>query len=93
MDTHFMKTIDLTGIATKTALHNLFKAELNFPDWYGVSWDAFWDCIVAVVEMPMQLTLTNWNEFASQSPHDMQILRRVIDDYAETMAPRRIVLA
>ena len=86
-------TLDLTGIRSKAALHQLFKAELQFPDWYGVSWDAFWDCIIAIVDMPMQLTLTNWDEFAQACPHDMQILRQVIRDYAETMAPKQIVLA
>lgn len=86
-------TLDLTGIDSKTALHYLFKAELQFPDWYGVSWDAFWDCIIAVVEMPAQLVLSNWEEFAGQCPRDMDILRRVIQDYNQTMAPKSIVLA
>ena len=86
-------TLDLTGIKTKAALHQLFKQELHFPDWYGVSWDAFWDSVIAIVEMPEQLTLTNWEEFAEACPRDMQLLRQVIQDYAETMAPKRIVLA
>ena len=41
-------TIDLTGIATKAAFHRTMKSQLGFPDWYGVSWDAFWDAIIAV---------------------------------------------
>lgn len=45
-------TIDLTGIDTKAVFHMLMKRELGFPEWYGVSWDAFWDAIIAVVEMP-----------------------------------------
>ncbi|MFD1140912.1 barstar family protein [Larkinella insperata] len=86
-------TLNLTGITSKATLHQLFKTELHFPEWYGVSWDAFWDCIVAVVEMPHVLTLTNWEEFAQQCPRDMQILRQIIHDYEETMTPKRIVLA
>ena len=85
--------LDLTGIRTKAELHQLFKTQLHFPDWYGVSWDAFWDCIVAVVGMPDQLTLTNWAEFAQHCPRDMQILRQIIQDYEQTMSPKRIVLA
>jgi ribonuclease inhibitor len=42
-------TIDLTGIDTKAAFHQTMKSQLGFPDWYGVSWDAFWDAIIAVV--------------------------------------------
>lgn len=85
-------TLDLTGITSKAAIHQLFKEQLGFADWYGANWDAFWDSIVAIVEMPPVLTLTNWEEFAESCPRDMQILRQVIEDYAEEMAPKRIVL-
>lgn len=85
-------TIDLRGITSKAALHALFKEKLGFPDWYGPSWDAFWDCIVAVVEMPEHLTLVNWEEFAQACPKDMQILRQVIQDYAEYAPARQITL-
>lgn len=86
-------TLNLSGITTKTSLHHFFKAELQFPDWYGVSWDAFWDCIIAVVEMPAQLTLTHWEEFAQHCPRDMQVLRTIIQDYNQTNAPKRMELA
>jgi RNAse (barnase) inhibitor barstar len=85
-------TIDLTGITSKAAIHQLFKEKLGFEEWYGPSWDAFWDSVVAIVEMPELLTLTNWEEFAQHCPRDMQILRQVMHDYAETMAPKCIVL-
>lgn len=85
-------TLDLTGIHTKHDLHQLFKTRLGFPDWYGVSWDAFWDCIVAVVQMPPVLTLTHWEEFAQACPRDMAILRQIEQDYNEYRAPKRLVL-
>ncbi|AII51079.1 barstar family protein [Hymenobacter sp. APR13] len=85
-------TLDLTGITSKAAIHQLFKEELGFEEWYGPSWDAFWDSIVAIVEMPPVLTLTNWEEFARCCPRDMQILRQVIEDYAVEMHPKQIVL-
>lgn len=88
-------TLDLTGINTKAAFHYLAKAELNFPDWYGVSWDAFWDCVIAAArdEMPDQLTITNWQEFAEACPRDMQILREIVADYNKEMATKRMALA
>ena len=86
-------TLDLTGITSKAALHQLFKEQLGFEEWYGPSWDAFWDSVVAIVEMPPVLKLTNWEEFARCCPHDMQILRQVMQDYAETMYPKQIMLA
>jgi RNAse (barnase) inhibitor barstar len=86
-------TLDLRGITTKAALHELFKTQLSFPEWYGPSWDAFFDCIIAIVELPEQLTLTNWAEFAQACPKDMGILRQVIQDYEAERPGKRIVLA
>lgn len=86
-------TLDLTGIASKAALHQLFKEQLGFEERYGPSWNAFWDSVVAIVEMPPVLTLMNWEEFARCCPRDMEILRQVIRDYVEGMAPKRIELA
>ena len=74
-------TIDLNGIDTKAAFHMLMKRELHFPDWYGVSWDAFWDAIIAVVEMPDVVVLENWQAFAAACPKDMHILRDIIANY------------
>jgi RNAse (barnase) inhibitor barstar len=86
-------TLDLTGITTKADLHQLFKTALGFPEWYGPSWDAFWDSATAIVEMPARLTLTHWQDFARHCPHDFGILQRVIADYNADMVPKSMLLA
>ncbi|NVO85104.1 hypothetical protein HW556_09440 [Hymenobacter sp. P5252] len=48
---------------------------------------------MTIVEMPPVLMLTNWKEFTRYRPRNMQILRQVMQGYAETMAPKRIMLA
>ena len=88
-------TIDLTGVETKAAFHMKMKSELGFPEWYGVgwvSWDAFWDAIIALVEMPDCLVLTNWELFAQACPKDMAILRQVIADYQQEVPQKQILL-
>jgi ribonuclease inhibitor len=86
-------TIDLTHVDTKTAFHLLVKRELGFPDWYGPSWDAFWDAIIAVIQMPDEVVLLNWEKFAHACPKDMQILRQIITDYHEEVPSKQILLA
>ncbi|MBF9222092.1 barstar family protein [Hymenobacter ruricola] len=86
-------TIDLTHIDTKAAFHMLMKRELHFPDWYGVSWDAFWDAIVAVVEMPDVVVLTHWQAFAAACPQDMLILRDIIAHYPLEKSGKQLLLA
>ena len=85
-------TIDLTQVDTKAAFHHLMKRELHFPDWYGVSWDAFWDAIIAVVEMPDVVVLEHWQTFAQACPRDMQILRQIIDDYHQEKPGKQLLL-
>jgi ribonuclease inhibitor len=86
-------TIDLTHVDTKAAFHLLVKRELGFPDWYGPSWDAFWDAIIAVIQMPDEVVLLNWQKFAQACPKDMQILRQIINDYHEEIPSKQILIA
>ena len=37
--------LDLTGCKYLGELHQRIKTTLDFPDYYGENWDAFWDCI------------------------------------------------
>ncbi len=37
--------LDLTGCKYLGELHGRIKSALDFPDYYGENWDAFWDCI------------------------------------------------
>ena len=86
-------TIDLTGIDTKAAFHGLMKRELGFPDWYGVSWDAFWDAIIAVVELLDCVVLQHWQAFAQACPEDMLILRDIIANSPREKPGKQILLA
>lgn len=76
--------IDLRNARTPDQLHQLLEASLGFPGWYGRNWDAFWDSITALVEMPAILRLTGWEEFASRLPHDAQLMKRCLDDLSKT---------
>ena len=71
-------TIDLKKIQSIEELHLIFKQQLNFPDFYGNNWDAFWDSITGLVEMPQILILKNWDAFVARFPKDCVILNKII---------------
>ncbi|AMJ64242.1 barstar family protein [Hymenobacter sp. PAMC 26628] len=85
-------TIDLTNVDTKAGFHMTMKSQLGFPDWYGDNWDAFWDAITRLVEMPDCLVLQNWETFAQACSKDMQILRQIVADYQREALGRQILL-
>ena len=37
--------IDLTGCKSLRELHARIRVALDFPEWYGANWSAFWDVI------------------------------------------------
>ena len=38
-------TLDLSGCKTLYDLHTRIRDSLDFPDYYGKNWSAFWDCL------------------------------------------------
>ncbi|WP_321865883.1 barstar family protein [Paraburkholderia tropica] len=60
-------------------------------DRYGENWDAFWDAITALVDMPLVLRLKNWSSFERRFPNDAALmsdcLKEMVQQYPH-LAPR-----
>ena len=41
--------IDFSNLKTHWDIHRIIKEGLNFPDYYGCNWSAFWDCLTDMV--------------------------------------------
>lgn len=78
-------TIDLSEINTARQLHAALAAALGFPAFYGMNWDAFWDAITGLVDMPQQLELRGWPAFAAHLPRDAALLRRCLERARQEM--------
>lgn len=37
--------LDFSKVDYINEVHQIIKDELDFPDYYGMNWDAFWDCL------------------------------------------------
>ena len=48
--------------------HSEFKAELNFPDYYGENMDAWIDCIDELTERPTLLLIENGKYLRENAP-------------------------
>lgn len=75
--------IDLGGIETSARLHEILASHLGFPDYYGKSWDAFWDCIRDPEQsrMPEVLRLRGWSKLETRLPVDAKILKMQLADF------------
>ena len=78
--------VQLTDVASKSDLHRVLSHALNFPSWYGNNWDAFWDAITGLVEMPHRLELIGWREFSARLPQEAATLEQILSDLQQESA-------
>lgn len=72
-------TIDLSDVASPLELQQRLSTSLEFPGWCGKNWDAFWDAITGLVDMPHQLRLMGWQTLENRLPLDAELLRACLE--------------
>lgn len=75
--------IDLANARTASELQALLRDSLDFPGWYGCNWNAFWDAITGLVDMPRTLRLIGWTEFNIRLPSDAQLMMECLQEMAD----------
>lgn len=75
--------IDVGNIETTKQLHVVLKESLDFPDFYGKNWNAFWDAITGLVMLPEILIFINWKNLEQCLPEDASYLRKTLNTYNE----------
>ncbi|MGV3755138.1 MAG: barstar family protein [Verrucomicrobiota bacterium] len=80
--------IDLRSIPSVEELHVVFERAFGFPGFYGQNWDAFWDAITGLVELPPRVRLIGWRDFESRFPQDARIVRECFDGYRQLWKER-----
>ncbi|MCC5815623.1 MAG: barstar family protein [Leptospira sp.] len=92
MHQYNIKTIDLGDCKSGLDVHMKFSQSLNFPTFYGNNWDAFWDAITGLVEMPSNLIIYNFSKFKAICLSDAKVLIGIIDQFNEENKPNLIQL-
>lgn len=73
--------IDLKNVSTKEELQILLKQKLDFPDYYGENWDAFWDTITGLVELPEKIIFENWSVIENYIPGEANLLKEMFHNF------------
>ena len=72
--------IDFTGVKYYLQIHEIIKEALDFPDYYGKNWDAFWDCITDMAGETVHIERRGFDILEDKFPDTAQkfikILRR-----------------
>jgi len=50
-------TVDFTNVNYYLEMHAVIWKSLDFPDYYGCNWDAFWDCLTEMYGEPVHIEI------------------------------------
>ena len=74
-------TIDFTDVKNFLEMHFVIKEALDFPDYYGCNWDAFWDCITDFIDSRgLDLEIIGLDKIYSEFKEDVDILVELLKD-------------
>ena len=60
--------IDFKEIKYYSQIHDVIKKSLDFPDYYGRNWDAFWDCLSDMYGDPVHIEILGLDNVERKFP-------------------------
>lgn len=87
--------LELSGISTVEGLHTYLKKALSLPEYYGMNWDALYDCLTDMAGKRVEIRISGLNELAAVLPDAAASLMSVLEDfavYANGVAPGQAVV-
>ena len=67
-------TLDFSNVNYINEVHEIIKKGLDFPDYYGKNWYAFWDCLTDMYGDPIHIEIIG-----------LDVIRRKFDGSADKM--------
>ena len=67
-------TIDFSNVTYYMEVHPIIQKALNFPEYYGGSLDALWDCLTDMVGRPVHIEIIG-----------LEVIERKFGDYAKKL--------
>ncbi len=87
--------IDLRGCIDKAGLLERTAQALQFPDWFGHNWDAWFDCLADLGWMPATgyvFIFENADALRNTSPEAFDTAASILEDAAQVWAARNVSL-
>lgn len=79
--------IDVGAAQTRQELHRLLFEAFRFPEYYGMNWDAFDECI-RDVSVPCVVRITHLEALRSRLPREAELFVLCLEDFAQSHEPR-----
>lgn len=79
--------IDVGGIDSREQLHALLSEAFGFPDYYGMNWDAFDECI-RDVSAPAKVVVSGIESLHRKLPREAELFLKCLQDFSAQSAGR-----
>ena len=71
-------TLDFSKVNSIQEIHQIIKDELDFPDYYGMNWDACWDCLTDMICDPIHIEIIGIERVQNKFSNDAEIMLRIL---------------
>ena len=73
--------LDFSKVQYLGEVHKIIKEELDFPDYYGENWYAFWDCLTDMIgDDPLHIELRGMEHLQNKFPRAAKIMLEELKD-------------
>lgn len=73
--------LDFSKVEYYLDIHNVIKKELDFPDYYGCNWDAFWDCLTDMVGRPINIKIVGIENIENKFADGVRTMLETLQDF------------
>jgi RNAse (barnase) inhibitor barstar len=70
--------IDFTDIQNYFDIHRIIAEALDFPEWYGCNWDAFWDLITDMIGEPLHIEILGLGNLKRIHEPEVDIMMNIL---------------
>ena len=74
-------TIDFTNVDHYLEMHFTIRQALDFPDYYGCNWDAFWDCLTNMVGRPIHIKIIGFDIIERKFENAAKIMMETLKEF------------
>ena len=74
-------TVDFSKVKYYIEIHEVLKRELDFPDYYGQNWDAFWDCLTDMAGQTVRIEIVGLEVIKQKFSGEEKILLETLKEF------------
>lgn len=73
--------IDFSKVTYHAQMHEVIRIALDFPDYYGNNWDAFWDSLRDMIGQSMRIQIRRFDVIQKRFPEEAKVFIEILKEF------------